>query len=139
MAAQGKTTEFSFRLGISEFGIGVFAVHDISQGTYLRLFGDKESENNEARLLNRKDVPLEFQDLCVSFEDKFLCPPDFGVLPIGWFLNHSKNANARVGEMDPDKYYEWYASQDIKAGEEILIDYNELSEPEDKKEDYYKN
>ena len=31
-----------------------------------------------------------------------------------------------------------YALEDIKAGEEILIDYNCLNEPEHLKEDYYK-
>jgi SET domain-containing protein len=32
---------------------------------------------------------------------------------------------------------DFYALRDIAAGEEILIDYNELSEPEDKKDAFY--
>ncbi len=53
-------------------------------------------------------------------------------MPIGWYLNHAKVPNA-----SRDKSYRWYASRDIKAGEEITIDYNSLEEPEEAKEGYY--
>ncbi len=37
------------------------------------------------------------------------------------------------------KKYKWfYAKINIKEGEEILIDYNSLDEPEENKENYYK-
>jgi len=35
--------------------------------------------------------------------------------------------------------YSFFAKKDVKAGEEITIDYNNLDEPENAKEDYYKN
>ena len=48
------------------------------------------------------------------------------------YLNHSKTPNAY------HKNYNYYALRDIKAGEEITIDYNTLEEPEEAKEDFYK-
>ena len=34
------TNEFSFVLKGTQYGVGVFAVHDIQKGSHLRLFGD---------------------------------------------------------------------------------------------------
>ena len=61
------------------------------------------------------------------------CPNDFSHMSIGWYLNHSSNPNAE------HKNYVYYSIRDIKAGEEILIDYNTLEEPEELKENYYKS
>lgn len=53
---------------------------------------------------------------------------------IGWYINHSREPNIhKIGE---DHIV---TSRAIKAGEEILIDYNQLNEPEHLKEDYYKH
>lgn len=123
------TDEFSFILRPSEFGIGVFAVHDIKEGTYLRLFGAEDG----SRLMDKSEVPEIFRDYCVDHGDKIYCPEDFGRLQVGWYLNHSKNPNAK-----PDENYSYYAKRDIKAGEEITVDYNLLNEPEEAKKDYYK-
>ncbi len=133
---KNTTNEFSFILKPSKFGVGVFATHNIAKDTYLRLFGDEktgvETGSNE-RFFDIKDIPEPFQSYCVNFGKKLMCPADFGRMPIGWYLNHSKTPNAL------NKDYDYYASRDIKEGEEILIDYNSLQEPEEVKEDYYKN
>jgi SET domain-containing protein len=126
------TTEFSFVLKPSQFGIGVFAAHDIAKGTYLRLFHD---ENAPYRMVERlkKDVPEYFRQYCVSRGDTLRCPQDFGAMEVGWHLNHSKTPNAYLNN------FQYYALRDIKMNEEITIDYNTLGEPEEDKEDYYKN
>jgi len=126
------TNEFSFILKPSKFGVGVFVVHDISKGTYLRLFGDESKVENRSCIRDTKDVPGLFKDYCVNRENGLMCPRDFGNMPVGWYLNHSKNPNAF------HKNYDWYALRDIEAGEEILIDYNSLEEPEEEKKNYYK-
>lgn len=131
--AENITNEFSFILKPSKYGIGVFATHDIKKGTYLRLFGDEQAFDHRVRALDNKDVPKIFQDYCINRGDKSICPQDFGCMPIGWYLNHSKNYNAI------HKDYHWYASCDIKEGEETLINYNSLEEPENYKRNYYKN
>jgi len=126
------TNEFSFILKPSIFGIGVFAAHEIKKGTHLRLFGDEKVFEHRVRIMDKKDVPEFFQSYCMDRENKLVCPLDFGNMPVGWYLNHSKKTNTVRRD------YHWYALRDIKEGEEILIDYNSLEEPEKSKEDYYK-
>ena len=130
---KANTTEFSFVLKLAEHGVGVFATHDIAKGTYLRLFGDNKDDKRNAKLRKKEEVPPAFRQYCADRGDTMWCPGDFGVMPIGWYLNHSKSPNAF------HKDYHWYAARDIKAGEEILIDYNKLGEPPDAREDYYKS
>lgn len=128
-----KTTEFSFILKPSEYGVGVFATEDIKKDTHLRLFGDEETIDFRSLVRNKEDVPELFQGYCMDRDEKLICPMDFGQMHVGWYLNHSNSPNTY-----PDSDYKWYASRDIKAGEEITIDYNTLNEPEDGKEDYYR-
>jgi hypothetical protein len=132
MKKGGTADEYSFYLKPSEHGVGVFAACYISKGAYLRLFGDGEHVENRSRFLRKIDVPKIFQEYCMDRGSKLVCPGDFGVMPIGWYLNHSLSPNAH--HID----YKWYASCDIEAGEEVLIDYNTLEEPEDSRNAYYK-
>lgn len=122
------TTEFSFVLKPSEHGVGVFAVHDISKGEHLRLFPNE----SEPRTCVANQVPELFQEYCLGRGETLLCPEDFGCMSIGWYLNHSSNPNAV-----PDEELRWYALRDIRAGEEIVIDYNSLKEPPEDRADYY--
>ena len=78
-------------------------------------------------------MPDMFIQYCLDRGDTLICPKDFGCMEIGWYLNHSKTPNAYH-----DDDYNYYASNDIKAGEEITIDYNLLGEPEDTKEDFFR-
>ncbi len=104
----------------------------------MRLFGNPNDIVNTGYERDYKTVPDSLRHFCIEREDKLIGPADFGVLAVGWFLNHSKsNANAEVGEPRGIRTYSWYASRDIEAGEEILIDYNNLEEPDDKKASYY--
>ncbi len=127
-----KTNEFSFILKPAQYGVGVFAVEDIKKDTHLRLFGDKETIDLRSLVRNKKDVPKIFWDYCMDRGEDLVCPIDFGHMHLGWYLNHSKNPNTY-----PDKDYKWYAKDDIKAGEEITIDYNLLNEPKENQPDYY--
>lgn len=123
-----KWTEFSFILKPCAAGIGVFATHDIAAGTKL-LTGKFRGRN-----MKIKDVPADFIKYCVFInEEDCLCPQRFDRMDIAWFLNHSHQPNiAKVAQNRVE------ALRDIKTGEEILIDYNELHEPEHMKEPYYK-
>lgn len=122
-------TEFSFILQPSSLGgIGVFATHDIPKGT--QVFSNKSSP----RKLKINEVPPALIKYCIYLDDEYcLCPERFDRMEIGWYLNHSDHPNIK-------KQAENYvvAIRDIKAGDEILMDYNDLNEPEHLKEDYYK-
>jgi len=111
-------------------GIGVFALHDVAEGTYLELFRrDFQEEVRDA-----SDIPEGLQDFCLNREDgKLLCPKFFNRLDIGNYANHSENANMRY---ENGKGY--FAKRDIKAGEELFANYRELPESESSREDYYK-
>lgn len=130
---KNKTSEFSFILKPSEHGVGVFTTEDIAQGTHLRLFGDGETIELRSLIRNKKDVPELFRGYCIDRGDELVCPKDFSHMHVGWYLNHSESPNTY-----PDADYKWYAKRDIKAEEELTIDYNTLNEPEENKEDYYK-
>ncbi len=128
-----STNEFSFILKPSQYGVGVFTTHDISKGTHLALYGPEETMELRSIERNASDVPKIFHEYCINRGDKLICPKDFSAMSIGWYLNHSKDSNATN-----DEDYKWYASRDIKAGEEITIDYNSLNEPDEVKAEYYK-
>lgn len=135
-------TEFSFILKPSPLGgVGVFATHDIPSGTLL--FNQDYKSNH--RTLKIKDVPEELIKYCIYINnDECLCPERFDHMEIGWYLNHSATPNIAKKDlneitMNIDRVKRpFYAIKDIKAGDEILIDYNYLNEPEHLKEDYYK-
>lgn len=129
---ENKTTEFSFILKPAEHGIGVFVAHDIKAGTYLRLFGNKTGTADVSITRKKEDIPEFFRQYCIDRSEILLCPKDFGCMEIGWYLNHSKIPNAY------HRNYNFYALRDIKTGEEIVVDYNTLEEPEEAKDDYYK-
>ncbi|MCX6714300.1 MAG: SET domain-containing protein [Candidatus Uhrbacteria bacterium] len=127
-----ETDEFSFLLKPSEHGIGVFAAHDIKQGVYLMLFGDKRFVHHKTRFLKKVDVPAVFHDYCIDRGEDLICPPDFSTMNVGWYLNHAtERANATHKDL------RWYAARDITCGEEILIDYKTLQEPKEAVQDYY--
>ncbi|MES2122317.1 MAG: SET domain-containing protein-lysine N-methyltransferase [Chlamydiota bacterium] len=124
----GGWSEFSAILKPSTIsGIGVFAIHDIDIGVQvLPKFSPREAKIS--------DIPAEFLSYCISLDDeKCLCPKEFDRMEIGWYLNHSKNPNV---EKRADGNV--YTIMAIKAGEEILIDYNQFGEPENLKEPYMK-
>lgn len=132
-------SELSFILKPSTIpgaGVGVFAVHDINADTPLF-----RVERNITRTLKMKDVPPELVKYCIYMENgECIAPERFDRMEIGWYLNHSATPN--VGHRScPERNGEHrlYTIKNVKAGDEIVIDYNELGEPEDLKEDYYKN
>lgn len=123
-----KWSEFSFILKPSSLGgVGVFATHDIEVGT--QVFSGIFSR----RKMKVEDVPSDFIKYCIFLSDEeCLCPERFDRMEIGWFVNHSDQPNiARREGVN-------VAVHAIKAGDEILIDYNQLGEPEHLKEAYYK-
>ena len=55
-------------------------------------------------------------------------------MEIDWYLNHSNDPN--IIEIKEDY---WITVRDIKACEELLVDYNQFNEPEHLKEPFYKS
>lgn len=124
-----KWTEFTFILQPSSLGgVGVFATHDIPKDT--QIF----SGTFKPRKMKIADIPDEFRKYIIYLNDEeCLCPEEFNRMEIGWYLNHSHQPNI---VKKPDGLI--YALRDVNKGEEILIDYNHLNEPEHLKEGYYR-
>ncbi|MDP3956208.1 MAG: SET domain-containing protein-lysine N-methyltransferase [bacterium] len=129
-----KTDGFSFTLKPSVAvpgGVGVFAVHNIAEGTHMEVFLDDFQEV----VYDKEEVPEELQGYCLNQAGgKILCPKYFNRMDIGNYLNHSSdNSNLRY-----EKGRGYFATRDIKAGEELLANYRQLGEPEEGWEEYYK-
>ncbi len=117
------TDEFSFVLKPSGArGIGVFATHGIAQGSPLRLFPDGATRVFSHDELQHDPRLKRFcQFYGVDIGPGCSVAPDFGRMSVGWFLNHSDSPNARR-----DEKWDYFASRDIAAGEEVTIDYRDL-------------
>ena len=110
-------------------GVGIFALHDVAEGTHMALF----APNFEEEIRQPGDVPEELQIYCIDQKDgSLLCPKYFNCLDIGNYLNHSSQPNMRYVEGSG-----YVARRDVQAGEELFGDYRELGEPEEVWPAYY--
>lgn len=129
MSGMADLSEFALILKPSEIGgVGVFAASDIPAGKLVF------SQPFHPRLMKVNDIPKEFLKFVIYLnEEECLAPQRFDRMEIGWYLNHSDTPNiTKIAE------HTAVSNREIKAGEEIFIDYNQLNEPENLKEDYYR-
>jgi hypothetical protein len=119
------------RLGRSDIhGVGVFAIIDIPKRTYIF-----EGDKSDVTWFTEKEIGLSslpeavqklYTDFCVILPDgnskKYGCPDSFNNMPISWYLNESKDPNVAC-----DEDYDFYAIRDIKAEEELTVDYSTYS------------
>ena len=111
-------------------GIGLFANEDIKQGELIWAFTKdvdqfipgpvlRDISKEEANFLENAAVYDEEEDTYCLVADNVR------------FINHSDKPN--VGETDrtTDDLLEMFALKDIKKGEEITLDYNEMEEGSD--------
>ena len=142
-----EASEFNLVIMPSKLGgIGVFAARDIEKGVRV------SDPKFEVRILKKKEIPSTFHKYCIhKNDDEVYCPPRFDQMQIGWFINHSDEPNvvllrdrtraSSTGEgllMNPE-IMSLVTCKRIAAGEEILVDYNSLGEPEHLKDAYYKD
>jgi len=115
---------------IPSAGNGVFALKDFNKGSFLEV---KPRGSTVGVEMLEKDIPAHLLHYCIALaDDKWICPRDFNNMEPVWYLNHSEDPNAELGDGG------YYSISDIRAGEEILIDYNQFNEPEEKKESFYR-
>ena len=114
------------RLGPSPIhGVGVFAIKDISKGTYI--FPD---DNDELVWIHKdmlRDLSAEerrlYDDFCIIRGNLYGCPQSFSRLTPTWYFNECSTPNVAA-----DKTYRFYALRDIKKGEELTVDYSAYSD-----------
>ena len=111
-------------------GVGVFAIRRIKKGT--SIFPDDQADIKWVKRSEIGRVPPEiwrlYEDFSIIKDDgeSYGCPSSFNQLTLAWFLNspwHPQKPN--VGCRDE---YMFFALRDIKAGEELTVDYRTFSE-----------
>lgn len=131
MHSSFETDEFSFMLKPSHIingGVGVFTTHEIAEGIKIHVV----PKDSRSRQLKGHQIPDIFKDHCIAEEnDWYRCPLHFNRMEIGWYINHSFSPNIEK------RHDGFYTMRLIAAGEEIVMDYNSLNEPENKKAPYY--
>ena len=109
-------------------GIGVFAIRDIPKGTkdiFSEGFGDwiKVSKDEVDALPSHSRELIE--NHCLFDEDSYFIPEyGFKLVDLVIYLNHSATPN--VLSLNDGEQFE--ALVDIKAGEELLVDYGTIVE-----------
>jgi hypothetical protein len=109
-------------------GVGVFAVRDIPKETDI-FYGDptKVVWMDASRLEGLdEETRRMYDDFCIIKGDTYGCPEDFNVLTPGWFINTPPEGEAP--SVYCDERYEFIAARDIKAGEELTVDYSTYSD-----------
>ncbi|MGC4103333.1 SET domain-containing protein [Ferruginibacter sp.] len=109
-------------------GVGVFAIKDIPKGC--RDMFSKPSEEDQWITVPKKEVatlPQHAQfivgNYCLYDEANYFIPAEgFKKIDLALFLNHADEPN--IISINEGDFFE--AIRDIKAGEELVIDYGEI-------------
>ena len=106
-------------------GVGVFAIKDIPEGTYIFPQDNEELVWISRRMLANLSAEEKrlYDDFSIIHGDLYGCPKSFGELTPSWYLNESSAPN--VGA---DSSYRFYALRDISEGEELTVDYASYSD-----------
>lgn len=93
----------------SKFGKGLFAKHDIRQGSVICKITGEELNFKQTLLLDDR----ESHTIQIDFDKYLLCDPPF------LYSNHSCNPNCGINNK-----LELFSLREIKAGEELFWDYS---------------
>ncbi len=109
-------------------GIGVFALVDIPKGCR-KMFSQGMGEwvkltYEEVKTLPQQSIDL-IENFCLYDEEGYFVPEyGFKLMDLVVYLNHSDTPN--IISINEGEYFE--AIKDIKAGEELFVDYGTLVE-----------
>ena len=113
-------------------GVGVFAIRDIPKGCR-DMFGKPDAPDEWITLTKTEVATLPSStrfmigNYCLYDQDHYFVPAHgFKKMDVALFLNHSDSPN--IISINDGDYFE--AISDIKAGEELVIDYGEIVEGE---------
>ena len=107
-------------------GIGVFAIRDIPAGCR-GMFSEPENNWIEISKKEITNLPVYARELVYSycvFDNDSYYVPDYGfkIIDLVNFLNHSESSN--IKPINGGEFFE--AIREIKAGEELFMNYEDL-------------
>ncbi|HSE35551.1 MAG TPA: SET domain-containing protein [Candidatus Paceibacterota bacterium] len=102
--------------------IGIFATEDIPAGTYLPLFVRDDYRLMRTRTLERLPGGGQLALYCVKDSSGYHAPSNFNRMSIGWYIRHSDQPSCE------HRNYTFFAARDIRAWEEITIDFEALGD-----------
>jgi hypothetical protein len=105
----------------------VFAIRSIKKGTHL-FYGDNDGivwMTKDKLLRLPKEVRRLYDDFCIIVNKgrTYGCPSNFNRLTVAWYLNSSSRPNVIC-----DGNFRLFAARNIKAGEELTVDYSTYNE-----------
>jgi SET domain-containing protein len=108
-------------------GVGVFAIRRIEKGTYI--FPNDKAQIVWLKKRALKQLPRSikrlYDDFCIikNGGESYGSPVNFNNMTTSWYLNHSPKPNVGC-----DKHFDFFAMRNIKAGEELTVDYNSFND-----------
>ncbi len=108
-------------------GIGCFCDIAIKKGETVRVWDGKDSEWVPLKKAHASPHAEFYKRMGIRNEGGYWAPKDFLVMSAGWYMNHSATPNLQSD--DGDRTY--YAVRDIKAGEELTMDYRRMDDRHD--------
>jgi hypothetical protein len=104
---------------IPSAGVGVFTTADIARGADPGLFPEKDwIAIDDWSFVDRKYIEPFCSRSGSDPDGPYYAPANLHRMCIGWYLNHSAQPNIDAAT--------WRAARDIRAGEELSIDYRVL-------------
>lgn len=113
---------------VDKGGVGVFAITKIKKNSPLF-----QGDNEEMLWVDEsafKNAPVAvrslYHDFSVFKKNRYGCPLNFNRLTVSWYINEPKPGATPNVYCDPK--YDFYALRDIKAGEELTVEYSKYSD-----------
>jgi hypothetical protein len=110
-------------------GIGVFAIRAINKGTLIFAGDLEEMVWIDSNRLSRKTprVRALYDDFAIIKNGRHGCPTTFNRLTLSWYINEPARGHKPNVRCDPETY-DFYALNNIPAGDELTVDYKTYSE-----------
>jgi SET domain-containing protein len=108
-------------------GVGCFTDRDISRGELVKCWDGKDSRWIPEKKAHASPEVALIKRFGIRVRGGYWAPTDFLRMSAGWYMNHSETPN--LGSDDGDVTY--YARRDIKAGEELTLDYRLMDDVHD--------
>ncbi|MCA0301018.1 MAG: SET domain-containing protein [Proteobacteria bacterium] len=108
-------------------GVGCFADMRIRKGEYVRTWLPEDTRFVTLAKAHASPHRKLFKRFGIRTGNGYWAPANFLRISVGWYMNHSEDPNLQSDDGDVT----YYALRDIRAGEEVTMDYRRMDEHHD--------